>query len=31
VDARLTAGFDPALHEMAPDVPEGLQVEIRNR
>lgn len=31
VDARLTASFDPALHEKALDVLEGLQVTVTNR
>ena len=31
VDARLTASFDPALHEKTLDVLAGLQVEVLNR
>lgn len=31
VDARLTASFDPALHEKALDILEGLQVTVTNR
>ena len=31
VDARLTASFDPALHEKTLDVLTGLQVEVLNR
>jgi nicotinamidase-related amidase len=31
VDARLTASGDPALHEKALDVLEGLQVTVLNR
>ena len=31
VDAACTASFDPALHEKALDVMEGLQVEVINR
>ncbi len=31
VDARLTSSFDPALHEKALDVLEGLQVTVTNR
>jgi hypothetical protein len=31
VDARLTAAGDPALHEKALDVLEGLQVTVLNR
>lgn len=31
VDAACTASFDPALHEKALDVLEGLQVEVINR
>ena len=31
VDAACTASFDPALHEKALDVLQGLQVEVINR
>lgn len=31
VDAACTASFDPALHEKALDVMEGLQIEVINR
>ena len=31
VDARLTASFDPALHEKTLDVLTGLQAEVLNR
>ena len=31
VDARLTASYDPAAHEKALDVLEGLQVTVLGR
>lgn len=31
VDARLTASYDPVLHEKALDILEGLHVEVTNR
>ena len=31
VDARLTASYDPVLHEKALDVLEGLQVTVTGR